>query len=118
MENSIEKGGKKFLQLFDEGEMRNSDYNPLQEDGSSWHNTSYNAFTIDVSYTWVFLPGSQLRLVYKNNIFHSANTLDQNYFSTFNDLFDQERINSISLKVLFFIDALYFRNKNKNRPMN
>lgn len=109
---------KNFLTLLDEGEMRNSDYNPLQEDGTSAHNTSYNAFTIDVNYTWVFLPGSQLRLVYKNNIFHSASELDQNYFSTFGDLFDQERINSISLKVLFFIDALYFRSKNKKRPKN
>ena len=107
---------KNFLTLLDEGEMRNSDYNPLQEDGTSLHNTSYNAFTVDLSYTWVFLPGSQLRLVYKNNIFHTASELDQNYFSTFDDLFDRERINSISLKVLFFIDALYFRNKNKDRP--
>ena len=107
---------KNFLTLLDEGEMRNSDYNPLQEDGTSLHNTSYNAFTVDLSYTWVFFPGSQLRLVYKNNIFHTASELDQNYFSAFDDLFDRERINSISLKVLFFIDALYFRNKNKNRP--
>jgi hypothetical protein len=28
-------------------------------------------------------------------------------------LFDQPQINSISLKLLFFVDALYFRRKHK-----
>lgn len=103
-----------FEQLFDEGKMERSDYFPALEDGSSEHNTSYNAFTIDVNYNWVFLPGSQLIIVYKNNIFHSKNDLDKNYFRTYGSFFDEPQINSISLKALFFIDALYFR-KKKNR---
>lgn len=102
-----------FRQLLDRGEMVESAYYPTNEDGTSSHNTSYNAFTVDVNYVWVFLPGSQLRIVYKNNIFHSKNALDFNYFQTYNTLFDQPQINSISLKVLFFVDALYFRKKNK-----
>ena len=102
-----------FVKLLDEGEMVATDYNPLEEDGSSSHNTSYNAFTVDVNYRWVFLPGSELRIVYKNNIFHSKSDLDVNYFRTYNSLFEQPQINSISLKVLFFIDALYFRGWKK-----
>jgi hypothetical protein len=104
---------EEFLTLLDEGVMIDNDYSPLEEDGESSHNTSYNAFTVDFNYRWVFLPGSELRVVYKNNIFHSKNNLDVNYFDTFGSLFQQPRINSVSLRVLFFIDALYFRGKKK-----
>ncbi|MGB0914996.1 MAG: DUF5916 domain-containing protein, partial [Crocinitomicaceae bacterium] len=82
-------------------------------DGESSHNTSYNAFTLDVNYTWVFMPGSELRIVYKNNIFNSKTDLDANYFRTFDSLFDEPQVNSISMKLLFFIDAVYFRSKKK-----
>lgn len=104
-----------FDQLLNEGKMERSTYFPTLEDGSSAHNTSYNAFTIDVNYNWVFLPGSQLIIVYKNNIFHSKDDLDMNYFRTYGSFFDQPQINGISLKALFFIDALYFRKKNKSK---
>ncbi|MDX2360294.1 MAG: DUF5916 domain-containing protein [Crocinitomicaceae bacterium] len=104
-----------FRQLLDEGEMIASEYNPLDENGMSVHNTSYNAFTLDINYSWVFLPGSELRIVYKNNLFHSKSNLDSNYFQTFETLFEQPQINSISLKVLFYVDALYFKRKNKKK---
>lgn len=104
-----------FLQLLDEGEMVPTNYHPLEDNGSSSHNTSYNAFTVDINYRWVFLPGSELRIVYKNNIFNSKSSLDVNYFETFNTLFDQPQINSLSMKVLFFIDALYFRGWKKKK---
>lgn len=102
-----------FNVLLDEGETASTAYNPLNEDGQSEHNTSYNAFTLDVNYRWVFWPGSELRIVYKNNLFNSQNRLDGTYFNTFEDLFQQPQINSISLRLLVFVDVLYFRAKNK-----
>lgn len=103
-----------FNELLNGGELVASDYNPVGTDGSSLHNTNYNAFTVDVNYRWVFIPGSELRLVYKNNIFDSKNELIPSYFRTFDDLFDQPQINSISMKLLVFVDAIYFK---KKRPM-
>ncbi len=105
-----------FGSLREGGEIVSSDYNPLNADGLSAHNTSYNAFTIDVNYTWVFIPGSEIRLVYKNNIFNSQDILLPSYFNTFGTIFDQPQINSISLKFLVFVDVLYFRSKNRKRP--
>lgn len=102
-----------FVELLDRGEMSPSAYNPVEEDGSSSHNTNYNAFTVDVNYIWTFVPGSQLRIVYKNNIFHSKSGLDGNYFNTFNTLFDQPQINAFSMKLLVYVDVLYFRFKKK-----
>lgn len=102
-----------FMHLLDHGQTETTAYNPLQEDGSSAHNTSYNAFTVDVNYRWVFIPGSELRIVYKNNIFNSKEQLDYNYFSTYRTLFDQPQINSISMKLLVYVDVLYFRKKGR-----
>lgn len=104
-----------FRELGSELELIESSYKPEDETGNSLHNTSYNAFTIDLNYRWVFWPGSEFRIVYKNNIFHSKGTLDRSYFDTFDSLFDQPQVNSISVKVLFFIDSIYFRNKQKKR---
>lgn len=103
----------RFTALEDEGIMRNIDYNAVNDIGESVHNTNYNAFTLDVNYRWVFIPGSELRVVYKNNIFSSKSVLEDNYFETFNTLFDQPQVNSISLKLLMFIDVLYFKRKHK-----
>jgi hypothetical protein len=101
-----------FKSLIDEGETVSSNYYPLNSDGASSHNTNYNAFTLDVNYRWVFIPGSELRIVYKNNIFNSQNGLVSSYFDTFNSLFDNPRINSVSMKFLVYIDAIYFKRKN------
>jgi len=74
-------------------------------DGSSLHNTSYNAFTVDMNFRWVIYPGSEIRLVWKYNIYVSENNLDKTYFYTFRDLFSQPQLNSFSVKALFFLDA-------------
>jgi hypothetical protein len=102
-----------FNELRAGGNLVESNYNPIAADGASQHNTNYNAFTVDINYRWVFIPGSELRLVYKNNIFDSKNTLIPSYFNTFNDLFDQPQLNSLSMKLLVFVDSIYFKSKRK-----
>ena len=103
----------RFGELQDAGYLEESDYFPMADDGSSLHNTSYNAFTLDVNYRWVFIPGSELRVVYKNNIFNSQQQIIPSYFSNFQTLFAQPQINSISVKILVFLDAIYLRKGNK-----
>lgn len=105
-----------FASLNKEGWRDRIDYNPQTEKNQSIHNTSYNAFTIDMNYRWVFIPGSELRVVWKYNIFNSVSMADENYVATFNTLFNQPQFNSISLKLLMYVDALYFkRNSSKIR---
>lgn len=104
-----------FNRLLSNGWTKLSDYNPVDDNGVSIHNTNYNAFTVDVNYRWIFIPGSELRIVYKNNLFHSKTDLDQSYFATFNSLFEQPQINSISMKFLIYIDAIYLRRKDKTK---
>ncbi len=102
-----------FNRLLKGGKLVESDYNPTNADGASEHNTNYNAFTVDVNYRWVFIPGSELRVVYKNNIFNAKNELIPSYFRTFDDLFAQPQLNSVSMKLLVFVDAIYFKSRKQ-----
>jgi len=107
-----------FNKLLDDGVMERIDYHFENSEGQSNHNANFNAFTLDVNYRWIFIPGSELRIVYKNNIFASKSTLEKHYFETFETLFEQPQINSVSLKLLVYIDVLYFKrmnNKNSRR---
>lgn len=100
-----------FKELLDEGQTRETSYFPINETGQSEHNTNYNAFTIDLNYRWIIFPGSELKILYKNNIFNSQNGLVPSYFETFETLFNQPQTNSISMKLLVYVDALYFKRK-------
>lgn len=94
-----------FGELQENGWTTISEYSGTDADGKSLHNTSYNAFTIDMNFRWVVYPGSEISFVWKYNIYASENALDLNYFKVFNDLFEQPQLNSFSVKALFFLDA-------------
>ncbi len=96
---------KQFLTLQPNGWTTVSTYTGLDANGKNIHNTSYNAFTIDLNFRWVVYPGSEIRFVWKYNIYASENALDLSYFNTFMDLFNQPQLNSFSVKALFFLDA-------------
>jgi len=104
-----------FNVLIDDGVLKETDYNPIDDEGRSLHNTNYNAFTLDVNFRWIFIPGSELRVVFKNNIFHSKTSLEPTYFRTFDTLFDQPQVNSISMKFLIYLDAIYLRRKKTSQ---
>jgi hypothetical protein len=103
-----------FSSLDDEGHRAKTTYTGVGSNGEI-HDISYNAFTIDMSYQWVFYPGARLSLAWKNNIFNYKNALETGYFGTFNSLFKQDQINSLSLRALFFIDAIWFKMKKGGR---
>ncbi|OFX50506.1 MAG: hypothetical protein A2046_10680 [Bacteroidetes bacterium GWA2_30_7] len=72
---------------------------------------SFNAFTIDMSYTWNFAPGSEISIVWKNSILKSENgEITSNYFDNFYNTIYSSQLNSFSLKVLYYVDyELLFR---------
>ncbi|MCB9225042.1 MAG: DUF5916 domain-containing protein [Crocinitomicaceae bacterium] len=93
-----------FYRLNEEGKMVFTDYTGLGSNDESLHNNSYNAFTIDMAYRWIFAPGSELSLVWKNSIFSYDDQVKKNYFENVGSMFDQSATNSISLKILYYID--------------
>jgi len=73
------------------------------------NNHSFNAFTVDMVYTWNFAPGSEILLVWKNAITEANDELKYNYFDNTNRMFETYQTNTFSFKLLYYIDYLYLK---------
>lgn len=102
-----------FYRLDSLGRFQPTLYTGLASDSTSLHNNSFNAFTIDMVYRWVFAPGSELTLVWKNSIFSFSEQTANNYFENLGELSSLPATNSISLKILFYIDYWTVRQRFK-----
>ena len=93
-----------FYTVESKGELLLSDY-------SENNNVNYNAFNIDITYSWNFAPGSELLVNWK----YSTNLYDDNiqggYWNNLSNIMDYSNINSLSIKFIYFID--YFTIKSK-----
>ena len=103
---------KDFKLLKEDGYVTNTDY-------TGEHNRNFNAFTLNLGYTWQFAPGSELSLVWKSDIFSSQNAdsedyLDiatNNYFYNFSETFSAPQNNNFSLRLLYYIDYQMIKHK-------
>lgn len=69
-------------------------------------NRNYNVFNIDLVYAWVFAPGSELSVTYKNAAERNDRFLTKTYGRNFDNVFTGPQNNSLSFKVLYYIDYL------------
>lgn len=98
----------------------NKTFYRLQQDGgleadpnyADGNDNNYNAFNIDMIFRWIFAPGSELTLAWKNAIYCSGDIVNPRYFENLGNTWESEQTNSISLKVLYYLDYNYLR-KNK-----
>lgn len=88
------------------GELLNTDYAGFNDDASSIHDLSFNAFNIDLAYNWRFAPGSEISLVWKNVILQEGTPMDFSYYRNLEETLRAPQINNFSIKVLYFIDYL------------
>ena len=86
-------------------------YYLLQENGSlvpvaytDNHDYNYNAFNINMKYTWRFAPGSELSLVWKNSIYTGSDDIFYDFRDNLNYMFASDKNNSLSLKILYYLD--------------
>jgi len=99
---------------------RNKEFYLLKPDGNltdyrgpalTGTDRNYNVFNIDFIYTWQFAPGSTLSVSYKD----AAETYDtfytQRYNRNLNGILSAPQNNSLSVKVLYFIDYLDLKKK-------
>ena len=70
------------------------------------NNRSFNAFNIDLGFSWRFAPGSDINVVWKNIISYSGDPMERNYFRDLDQTLAAPQINNLSIKVLYFIDYL------------
>ncbi|MFA5972423.1 MAG: DUF5916 domain-containing protein [Lentimicrobiaceae bacterium] len=89
---------KSFYTLIDNGYLE-----PISTYNQN-HDFIFNSFNVDMVFSWIFAPGSSLNFVWKNEIINEKDKVSGNYFTNFNDTFQEPNLNNISLKVLYYID--------------
>ena len=96
----------------------NDEYYILNDDGSlsdiaygENHDYNYNAFNIDLVYTWRFAPGSELSVVWKNSIYEGSDQIYYDFRENVNNMFAADKTNSLSLKVLYYLDYHYLKKR-------
>ena len=98
-----------FYLLGKDGYLYNTSYMGLDSLGDPIHNVNFNAFNIDMVYTWVFAPGSELNLVWKQAILSSDTHITDNYFTNLENTLSMPQTNSFSFKILYYLDYLYLK---------
>jgi hypothetical protein len=97
--------------------VNNLEYFTLAKDGSlaanpSYHenlNQNYNAFNVDLVYSWRFAPGSEINIVWKNAIGTFDRTVVTDYFRNVSNTLGAPQNNSLSFKILYFLDYLQLK---------
>ncbi|TGE17355.1 DUF5916 domain-containing protein [Hymenobacter elongatus] len=74
---------------------------------------TYNAFNVDAVYAWWFAPGSQISVVWKNANSPGSQSPDFTplYFRNLNNTLTTPHANSVSVKVLYYLDYLALRRR-------
>jgi hypothetical protein len=95
-----------FFQLQPDGHLLPVTYTGDQD-------VNFNLFNLDFTYIWNFAPGSQISFVWKNAITTFSSNIVNSYFDDLGDTFASPASNSFSIRILYYLDALYFKKKNK-----
>lgn len=76
---------------------------------------NYNILTVDLIFKWFFMPGSEFSIVYKKQIISNSIDLIFDYYDNFSNMYiNFPKLNSISFKLIFYLDYNLIFNNNKN----
>jgi len=97
----------------------NKEYYQLQPDGGlvsdpsyySDRHDNYNAFNVDLVFRWIFAPGSELTLAWKNSILDNRDVVVEGYWNNLRQTWLADQTNSLSVKILYYIDYNYLGKK-------
>ncbi len=92
----------KYYLLANDGGLNNYTTNNIDD-------ISFNAFNIDLVYTWNFAPGSFLNIMWKNSIYNSENTIISSFYDNLSNTLQATQTNSLSLKLTYYIDYQYLK---------
>ncbi len=93
----------KYSYLNIDGTLAQSGYN-------TDHNVNFNSFNVFTSFVWQFKPGSEISIVYQNSIYSSGTAIVNNYLTNIDNTFRSPQTNSLSIKVIYFLDYLTLKN--------
>jgi hypothetical protein len=99
-----------FYSLEDNGYLSSSD--------STAQNFSFNSFTIDMTFRWIFTQGSELNITWKNAITQKDNVLSSSLAEDVDYIFKLPQSNAISLKVIYFLDYRKISKISRRKSLN
>jgi hypothetical protein len=88
-----------FYTLNHDGSLDHSTYLPDQ-------NINFNTFTVDLEFVWYFAPGSQMSVVWKNDITAQNTDVEHDYWNNLGNTVQSSQTNSFSISVLYYLDYL------------
>ena len=94
----------RFYFLRDDGLLELTDDITLDDAGTSEYDISYNAWSIDCVFRWIFAPGSELSVVWKNLLEDQGDRLPDTYAENLEDVLRVPHRNSFSIKAIYFLD--------------
>ena len=97
-----------FKQLEENGRLSPTDY-------FDNHDVNYNSFNVDMVYRWIFSPASEFSVVWKSSVLNETDVVEYNYTNNFLNTFNAPKDNSISLKVLYYLDYLMLTRAKKSQ---
>ena len=59
---------------------------------------------MDLVYRWIFSPGSELSVVWKNTLNEAGTALPASYWSNWQSMLDEGFTNSLSVRALYYLD--------------
>jgi len=96
-----------FYELTEEDRLIDADYTGIDADtGEKSHDRNFNTFNIDMEYNWQFAPGSEIRAIWKRQIGTDNKQTDLGFFDNFSDTFGANNFDTITIRLVYFIDYL------------
>ena len=103
-----------LYRLLDSGVISETPY--LESGFADLEDLNFNAWSIDMVYRWNFAPGSELNIVWKNQLFQETRlgdveqfALPETYADNFNQMIESGFFNSLSIRMISFIDYSRFQ---------
>ncbi|MGC6490653.1 MAG: DUF5916 domain-containing protein [Flavobacteriales bacterium] len=93
-----------FHELDSQGYLKQSTYNDNE-------NVNFNAWNIDLNFSYWFAPGSELTVVWKNGILNEGNRIYTYYTDNLEALLEQAQENSLSLRLRYYLDYQNLKKK-------
>ncbi len=80
-------------------------------------NQNYNYLSVDMVYTWQFAQGSFLNIMWKDiaDNFEYGGNFEQQYFKNLGNTVEGDQFNSLSIRVIYFLDYLTMKRKLKKK---
>ena len=100
---------KEVFELATDGSVIQTPFTGESAKGESYYNSNFNTLNLDFTLRWIFVPGSELSVNWKKIIINTSDNPLQSYADSYTALQDLQALDSVSIKVLYYLDYVRFK---------